>query len=753
MDDSTAIPTDTRPVAEVVLFKRLDRVFHYAIPEGFLDRLEPGMRVLVPFRNQWQTGIVIRRLHRADPAHLKPILDLLDSTPLLDRPMMALARWLGEYYMTGWPPAMKAILPPGLGIKVARHYRISAVGQGISGSWPKGNTARRILAVLEAAPRGLRLESLLTKTRDTLSDHKGANQLVRTLSVLVRKGWIEETNVLGKPRTPPSPILSAPTVFKALEGPVPATAGFLNDLHQTVGSGRYETVCLEGPPELCRPEILALIRSAVQQKRSVILLVPEIEAVAGWVAMLETGVGTTVGMLHSGLSDRDRRTQWERARRGEFSIVIGTRLAVLAPVLNLGLIVVEDEQDPAYKQPDSPRYHARDVAVLRGAHHGALVLLTSASVSVETYANLQTGKYRAVRLDGQRHPPVVPPKVKIIGMGTQSRGTWVSNELLAAVSERLNKREPVVLLLNRRGFGGAFCCRDCGAVIRCPRCQVAMVYSKGSRRLTCHYCGTGSTPPAACLQCLGTRLEIVGAGTEQAEEFFQAQFPSATIARLDRDTLRSKGAASVIDRLNRSEIDMAIGTPLLLHGPRMTRAGLIGLLQTDGAFHLPDFRAGEQTFQLVRRVLNFSPGGEVILQTYHPNHEAIAWAQTGNSRDFYEMELAQRRALDYPPFARLAVVTVKSLHESKAQGVAQRLVDLIQRTVRTGPANPPVHILGPAAAIRPRLHGKFRFQVLVKAPNSRTLHEVLRTGLAAIRSGSGRSQVWFEVDVDPQKIA
>jgi primosomal protein N' (replication factor Y) len=755
MSDRTVEPKDSRPVAEVVLFKHLDRVFHYSVPEAFRDRLEPGMRVLVPFRNRWQTGILIRRLHRAEVTQLKPILELLDTIPLLDRSMMALARWLAEYYVTGWGLAMKTILPPGLEVKVGRHYRITEEGRkAASGSSRKGDPARRILAVLEGSPRGLRLDALLKRT--TTGGPSGQSDTVRlsgTLSVLVRKGWVDETNVLPRPRSFQPPVVPSPPAFRFPEGPTRTASSLPDDLRRAIGSGRFEAVCLEGAPERSRPEVLALISETVRRKRSVILLVPEIDRVPDWAARLESGLSNTVGILHSGLSDRDRRLQWERARRGDVSIVIGTRLAVFAPVLNPGLIVVEEEQDPAYKQPESPRYHARDVAVLRAAHHGAIVLLTSASPSVETYANVQSGKYRAVRLDGHRSGPAMPPAVRIINMAGRSWGTFVSNELLAAVAERYDKREPVVLLLNRRGFGGALCCRDCGAVVRCPRCQVAMVYSKRGRRLTCHYCGTVTDPPPLCLQCRGTRLEIVGAGTEKAEEFFQAQFPSARIARLDRDTVRSNEVSSAIERLNRSEIDMVIGTQLLLNGPRLARPGLIGLLQSDGAFQLPDFRAGEQTFQLIRRVLNFSIGGEVILQTYHPAHEALAWAMTGDPGEFYENELAQRKALGYPPFSRLAVVTVKSLNETKAQTAAQRLAEGIKRTVRLEDPQTRFQILGPAAAMRPRLHGKFRCQVLIKAPNSRMLHEALRAGLTAARSGSDRAGVWFEVDVDPQRIA
>jgi len=754
MSDPIVEPKEARPVAEVVLFKHLDRVFHYSVTEVFQDRLEAGMRVLVPFRNRWRTGIVTRRLHRADPAQLKPILNLLDSIPLLDRSMMALARWLSEYYITGWGVAMKTLLPPGLEVRVGSHYRITEAGRKAVSEPPrKDDSPRRILAVLEQSPRGLRLEALLRRTTTGASSGQGGTgRLSRTLSALVQKGWVEETNVLPRPRSSKPPVVSSPTTSRFSAGPMPTASSLPEDLYEAGGSGRFETVCLEGAPERSRPEVLTLISTTIHRKRSVILLVPEIDRVAGWAERLEDGLPAAVGILHSGLSERDRREQWERVRRGEVSIVIGTRLAVFAPVLDPGLIVVEEEQDPAYKQPESPRYHARDVAVLRGAHHGALVLLTSTSPSVETYANIQSGKYRAVQLDGERSGVPPPPAIRIVGMGGQPRGAFVSDELLSAVRERMDKREPVVLLLNRRGFGGALCCRDCGAVVRCPRCHVAMVYSKQSRQLTCHYCGTVTAPPPRCNQCRGTRLEIVGAGTEQAEEFFHEKFPTARIARLDRDTVRSNEVSSAIERLNRSEIDLVIGTQLLLTGPRVARPGLIGLLQTDGAFQLPDFRAGEQTFQLIRRVLNFSSGGDVILQTYHPAHEAIAWAMTGDPREFYEKELAQRKALGYPPFARLAVVTVKSLNEASAQSVALRLGEAIKRTVRAGDSQPPVQILGPAAAMRPRLHGKVRCQILIKAPNSRILHEALRGGLSAVRAGSARARVWFEVDVDPQRI-
>ncbi|MBI3994959.1 MAG: primosomal protein N' [Nitrospirae bacterium] len=742
------------PIAEVVLFKHLDRVFHYSVPEALRDRIEPGMRVLVPFRNEWQTGIVTRRLRQADVAKVKPILDLLDPAPLLDRPMMALARWLSEYYVTGWGIAMKAILPPGLEARVGRHYRLTEAGRkAIADSFRKGETGRRLLTALGRAPRGLRLEALALRIPvEAGARRKGARRLSGPLALLVRKGWIEERRVMPRRRSvfreknPESQTPAPPASPEPRSEPERIAVSVPVVLDRAVCSGRFSAVYLEGDPDRSRTVVTAVIRQTLRRGRSAILLVPEIGRIPDWSGRLESEIGAPIGILHSGLTDRDRRAEWEKARRGEVSVVVGTRLAVLAPVANPGLIVVEDEWDPAYKQEESPRYHARDVAVLRAAHHHALALLTGASPSVETCANVQNGKYQTAPLDDQRPDR---PAVRIVNLADQPRGMFVSDELLSAATSFLDQKKPVVMLLNRRGFGGALYCRDCGGVTRCPRCEVAMVYSKRDRRLTCHYCGTAVDPPKVCPHCRGTHLEIVGAGTERAEEFFRTRFPSAKIERLDRDMAAPGDAAAAVGRLNRSEIDLLIGTPFLLNGPKLSRPGLVGLLLADGAFHLPDFRAGEQTFQLTHRVLNFSTGGEVILQTRHPAHGSIAWAATGDPRKFYEQEMAQRKALGYPPFMRLAVVTVKALKKPDAEAVARRLAERLKQA----PQGSGLQILGPADAMRPRLRGKHRCQILIKAPDSRVLHEALAPGLRAIRSGPVRAGVWFEVDVDPQQIA
>jgi primosomal protein N' (replication factor Y) (superfamily II helicase) len=755
------------PVAEVVLLRHFDRVFHYFVPEDIRDKLRPGMRVLVPFRNEWRTGIVTRRLRQADaaPVKLKPILELLDSSPLLDRPMMALTRWLSDYYLTGWGLAMKTVLPPGLELKVSRLFRITEAGRRASEkSGHRGGPGWNLLKQLSGAPRGLRLETLIRRPAGRTPAYRARPDRRRrssgVLAALIKKGWVEETRVLPHGRSAISlnqdscGTKTLPLYSSRLETVSSLPPAALESILQAGRLGRFEVYYVEGDRHRSRSVSLAAVLESVRLGRSAIVLVPEIDRVSEWTRLLRERFGLEVGALHSELSDSRRRDEWARARNGGRSIIVGTRMAVFAPVPNLGLIVVEDEQDPSYKQEESPRYHARDVAVLRASHEGALAIVTASSASVETYANIQSGKYRSIPLPNQSFGHGTRPPVTVVNMAGRSRGIFISDEVITAVQTKLDQKEPVVLILNRKGFGTALYCRDCGAVSRCPRCQVAMGYSKKVQALICHYCGGKVVPPSACPQCRGTHLGIVGVGTEQVEEFLAARFSGARIERLDRDSARPEDVQAAIERLNGDETHIVIGTQLLLRAPRMKRPGLVGLLQADGAFYHPDFRAGEQTFQLVRAVVDFSAEkGEVMIQTVYPEHESITWAVAGSPGLFYEKELAARKVLGYPPFSRLAVVTVKAFDRSKAEAVAQRLSELLRTTIRAKERLPPYQILGPAPSMHPRMHGKFRCQILIKAPDSRTLHAALQSGLKAIRSGPGQSRVWFEVDVDPQRIA
>ncbi|HEY4485765.1 MAG TPA: hypothetical protein VI702_05550, partial [Nitrospiria bacterium] len=491
----THIPESDFPIAEVVLLRRFDRVLHYSIPDSLKDRIVPGLRVLAPFRSAWRVGVVTRRLKSSEFTPLKPLVAAIDEAPLLDRPMMALTRWLSEYYVTGWGTAIKAVLPSGMDLKPGRAHRITEKGlESLLNPGPRTTRDQALLEALRASHSALspaRLKRRLLKSGGLPRGWEAR------LGSLIKRGLIEEKPVLPKTRSPSLKIKSPPAEANTNSiqtNPVesfPTKAG--RELVADLQAGEFSVVCLEGHPRKARTAALEGIRAAVAADRTTIVLVPEIHRIPEWLGRMKGPAYGPVAVLHGGLSDRERRAAWERVRGGGAAVVLGTRLAVLAPLGRLGLVVVEDEADEAYKQEEAPRYHARDLAVLRASHAGALAVLTGTALSVETYANTLNGKYRSVPLEDG--PEVPAPDIRVIDMSALSPGTLLSDDLLKAVAARLEKKEPSVLILNRRGYGTALFCRDCGFVLRCRRCQVAMVYSKGGKAARCHYCGLTIDPP------------------------------------------------------------------------------------------------------------------------------------------------------------------------------------------------------------------------------------------------------------------
>lgn len=738
-------------IAEVAVLRMGERLFHYSIPESLGGRVEPGMRVLVPFRSDWVTGIVTRRLSESPVRPLRSILKVLDREPLLDRPMMALARWVSDYYLSGWAAAIKAVLPSGMEVPVRRRFRLTEKGRA-AGTERKGRTGPLIEA-LSLARRGRSLETLLRRFRK-----KGETPaaFLRWLTGLQRRGVLEELREVNPPKAMgASPI--APD--RARPGPsfVVDSNPDSKEMIQAVQARRFSPFFFQGNREEVRGALIPAVSEAVRQGRSALILVPEIDRIGEWTERLSAAGLDPVGVLHGGLSDRERQAQWALIRSGGARVVAGTRLAVFAPAADPGLIIVEDEHDAAYKQEESPRYHARDVAVLRASHQEACVVMTGPYPSMETHANIQKGKYRA--LHPESNPAPSPrPSVRIIDRSGLKPGRILTEELEAEVAARLEKKNPVVLIINQRGFGGALYCPECGFVARCERCGVAMAFFKRKGCLCCPYCGRNAEPPERCAQCRGSRLRLVGFGTERVEDELKRRFPSARIARLDRDTGGAREAVLRSKELGAGELDLLVGTQLILRGPRPARPVLVGLLDADGAFHHPDFRAGEETFFRIARLLEFSGEGELIIQTSHPTHPGIAWARTGRTTDFYLSEMEQRRALSYPPSTGLAVVTIKAGTDAAASGAAARLYDRLTRSVpkRTGGDSgndPALEILGPSPSVRPRLRGKYRWQILIKSPDRPMLHRLLRPAMEAGRSDPGPGRVEFEVDVDPLRVA
>jgi primosomal protein N' (replication factor Y) len=495
---------------------------------------------------------------------------------------------------------------------------------------------------------------------------------------------------------------------------------------------------------------LAAMQAVLAEGRSAILLVPEIGLTPAMAADLHQTFGAEVAILHSGLSDDERAEQWRRIHRGEARMVVGTRSAVFAPVADLALIVVDEEQDHSYKQEETPRYHARDVAVMRAKMAGAAVVLGSATPSLESYHNAQTGKYALIELPDRVEQRAMP-EVEIVDMRAEFHETKkeqvLSRKLVAEIAERQGRGEQAMVLLNRRGYSAFVLCRTCGEAVQCRNCAIALTFHKRARRLECHYCGYAQPVPQRCPKCSSDYIYFLGTGSEKLEELLHAQFPQARIARLDRDTVRGRhDFERVLGGLHAGELDIVTGTQMIAKGHDVHGVTLVGVVGADLALSLPDFRAAERTFQLLTQVAGRAGRGEtpgkVILQTHFPEHYAVQFAAAHDYRGFYEKEIQFRAAMRYPPFSALANVLIRSDKLEEALKYAGTLGQWFQQTKLEG-----VRAMGPAAAPIVRLKRDYRYHFILKSASRGQLNAALRAMLsyAAARKVPRTSVI---VDVD-----
>jgi primosomal protein N' (replication factor Y) (superfamily II helicase) len=516
------------------------------------------------------------------------------------------------------------------------------------------------------------------------------------------------------------------------------TAGLL---HGVTGSGKTEVY-------------LGAIEAALSRGKSAIVLVPEI-ALTLWLGRLvRVRFGAGVAVLHSGLPDLERAREWWRVRHGEVRVVVGTRSAVFAPLDNLGLLIIDEEQESAYKQEETPRYNGRDVAVYRARLEGAVALLGSATPSLETYHNARAGKYRLLELT-QRVANRPLAEVRIIDLREEFRrrhkATPVSEPLRAAVALRLEEKTQAMILINRRGYSWSLLCRSCGAFVECQNCSIALTYHKSRQRLVCHYCNFSIRPPHECPKCRAEYLYFVGDGAERVEEYLREQFPQARIARLDRDTVRTKRAyQQVLGAFAEGEIDVLVGTQMVAKGHDFQRVTLVGVVAADLALGRPDFRAAERTFQLLTQVAGRAGrgelSGEVLVETYFPEHYAIDYARQQDYVSFYEKEAHFRQMLHYPPFVALATVLVRDRHLEDAIRWSRALESCLAPFEERG-----VRVLGPAPAPLARLRRDYRFQFVLKSPERQALARALRSALDFC-AAKEIPETAVVLDVDPASL-
>ena len=800
---------------DVALPIPLDTAFTYRVPDGMQPVI--GGRVLVPFRQQRMSGVVIALHDHAPKVQAKNIFSVLDVAPVLDPQLLQLGKWIADYYLAPLGEVFRTMLPLAAEFKRAIAYRITSEGQmalhlaGVSGSsarsrkTPEEQLAEfRVLDYL-AERENMREESLRNATRvsqsvlagmvrkqwivrEDLSDARDATRtmkvallktaegklnsnqqvLVETLAAAGGRVPVETLQALEVPRTTLGTlvkrglveIVEEPIEFvaksKARSSPLDfqfnsAQQDALKKINDSVRTGKFSGMLLHGVTGSGKTAVyLAAMRAVLEAGRSAILLVPEIGLTPAVAADLHHVFGDEVAILHSAFTDQERAEQWHRIKRGEARVVVGTRSAVFAPVSNLALMIVDEEQDSSYKQEETPRYHARDVAVMRAKMANAVVVLGSATPSLESYFNAKKNKYALMNLpDRVENRPL--PEVEIVDMRQEFQETGkeqvISRKLTEEIRQRLERKEQVMVLLNRRGYSPVALCRACGNRMECRNCAIAMTHHKGSNRMVCHYCGFMAPVPKVCGECGSEYVYFLGTGSEKLEELLHGLFPQARIGRLDRDTVRgNEDFERALNALNEGELDLLVGTQMIAKGHDIHGVTLVGVVGADMALGFPDFRAAERTFQLLTQVAGRAGRGQtpgkVILQTYFPDHYAVQYAALHDFVGFYEKELRFRSWMHYPPYSALANVLVRSDKLDEALRWSGVLGKWLETTRHEG-----VRVLGPAAAPIVRLKRDYRYHFVFKSESREKLNGLLRSMLIyASQQKIPRTQVIVDVD-------
>jgi primosomal protein N' (replication factor Y) len=503
------------------------------------------------------------------------------------------------------------------------------------------------------------------------------------------------------------------------------------------------------------------IKYTIQLGRQAILMVPEIALAVYMEGIFRSRLGSSIAVFHSGLSEGERYDQWMRMAREEVDLVIGARSALFAPFPRLGLIIVDEEHDLSYKQEEAPRYQARDAAVVRGKTEKAFVLLGSGTPSVQSFHNAFTGRYGLLSMP-ERIEKRPLPEVQVIDMKTASEGAEkneaISPELKAALDGILEEGKQAMFFLNRRGFNRVYLCRSCGQPVRCPNCDLALIFHLRENRLACHYCGFYSKPQRICPACGHEGLRAYGFGTERLEQALKEMYPDKNVARMDRDSTRRKEQTfQILKKFSHHEIDILVGTQMITKGYDFPNVTLVGVIAADFSLGFPDFRAAERTFQILSQVAGRAGRGDqtgrVIIQTFNPDHYAITTAKDHDYQTFFEKEKELREQLGYPPFSYMACLRLQGNNKRKTAEMTQRLgqgmFDMIKRWPRRGKE---IQILGPVEAPLSKLRGKYRWQIFVKSKGAVLLHYFLKEVEKLSNRTLKASGVQLIIDVDPYQM-
>lgn len=765
-----------RPVgryAAVAIESPLSTLYHYRIPPEMQSRLAPGSWVRVPFGKRRIRGFCVEILETSpvEEDRLKEILEVGPEEERVTAEILSLTRWIASYYHTGWGTVLAAAVPAGV-----RNSKALPTQVFVHLAMPKTEAEALLPTLQKRAPKqAVALATLLAQPEEApilaLELEQKASVTRAALRGLERLGVLRLTpqpvarEIAGLPERERSISLTEEqkTAITAIRAALDHRTFHPFLLYGVTGSGKTEVY-------------LQALTHVLAQGRTALVLVPEISLTPQTVERFRRRVGE-VAVLHSNMSEGERATAWRRLRSGELRVAVGARSAIFAPLPDLGLIIIDEEHERTFKQENDPRYHARDVAVVRARENKAVILLGSATPSLESWRNAQEGKYTLLTLP-HRVGGAKPPRITLVDMRAEQAdvkyAAILSRPLERALAVCLSRHEQAIILLNRRGFHTYVYCIVCGEPLRCPSCAIALTHHRGENRLRCHYCDFSQETPKRCSACSSSALRYGGVGTERVEDVLQKRFPEARILRMDSDTMQTRNAhAEALLRFARGECDILLGTQMVAKGFDFPNVTVVGVLAADAALCLPDFRSSERTFQLITQVVGRAgrgeKPGEAIIQAFLPHHPSVRFATQQDFRAFAEQEYRDRQLFGYPPFGRLVRIIARGKNPKAVEKVIREAADAIRLAMTSqgtkgGESNVTLpasdkgeegakavtsqrcSLLGPAPCPIPRLHDETRWHLLLKGRTSRDLSKILPALDPFLPS---KRNVRFAVDVDP----
>jgi len=813
IDDNPVDPHRQHVAVAVVL--PVYETFSYSVPTQLSDQVRPGMRVLVPFGRRTVTGYLIGPDRQTDHREIKQILDVLDDYPLFPETLIPFFQWIAGYYMHPLGQVINTALPAGLNMADIAVVTLEEAGARALASSP-GSLEKSILSALSKGPatiKQLQKEigqpvpwALIHRMRRRkwlqLDRHiQGGRIRPKTIRMVALEKGDHSSHRLSQQRRAIYNILKAEgdLSVSALKQSIPTAAALVRGMQKAgqvavyektvsrdpfgepiepdspprltgeqtravrkmaplLGRG-FKTVLLAGVTGSGKTEVyLRLTRASLEKKMRVLVLVPEIGLISQTERRFRARFGKTVAVLHSGLSRGERYDQWLRIVNGKASIAIGARSCIFAPFANVGLIIVDEEHDTSYKQESGLRYNARDLAVVRGRHHKALVILGSATPSVQSWHNVTIGKYELSTLSRRINRQPLPEIQTVdLSRSRDERGIqrYITPQLQREIRGTLDEGNQALIFLNRRGFSAFPICAHCGQALRCKNCDISLTLHKKANAFRCHYCGFSRAAASACPSCGSEDIKLLGMGTEKIQEAMVQLFPDARVARMDRDTTNRKGAmVSLLKDLKHRRIDILVGTQMVAKGHDFPGITLVGVVCADLTLNFPDFRSGERTFQLLAQVAGragrgVNPG-KVVLQTFNPDHFTIGAAKDQDFKKFFDQEIGFRKALGYPPFSRMVAVRISGKDPQKTAEMAKRIgANGRQMLADKGFRSSRVKLMGPIEAPLARIANRHRWQLLISSPDIVGLHRLAHELMQGPKAVSAGRDIKVSVDVDP----